>query len=150
MAVFRVLPAMLSLSGFQEEKVEGHTLVTAGQSECCDSPNYSENIVRKSGDDFALRWIWSVEGKTRTRSRDNLLLFGPSKLSQDSLGDSSRRLNCQRVHEHGRGSRHDLGGRPSSLLTENKIKRVKRLETALPALHALFSNVWRLEAGGAA
>lgn len=115
-----MLPAMLSLSGFQEEETKGHTLVTACQSECCDSPNDSENIVRKSGDDFALRRVWSVEGKTRTRGRDNLLLLGSSKLSQDGLGDSSRRLNCQRVHEHGRSGRHDVDGRPSSLSTENE------------------------------
>lgn len=31
-----------------------------------------------------------------------------------------------------------------------KINRKVGLKTALPALHALLSNIWRLEAGGAA
>ena len=37
-------------------------------------------------------------------SCDNLLLFCARKLSQNSLGDRRRRLNCKGIHEHaGRG-----------------------------------------------
>jgi hypothetical protein len=66
--------------------------------------------MRKRRYDLPLGRIWAVEGKTRARCSDNLLLLCSCKLSEDSLGNGGWRLYRQAVHEHGGGRRHGAAG----------------------------------------
>lgn len=50
--------------------------------------------------------VRAMEGELRTGRRDDLLLLGPRKLTENGLSDRGWRLDGQGVHEHVRGGRH--------------------------------------------
>ena len=83
-----------------------HTFATTGQSEGCQRADDAKDILRKERRDLALCGIGTMNRELRSGRGDDLLLLGPSKLTENGLGDRSRRLDRQGVHEHVRSSRH--------------------------------------------
>jgi hypothetical protein len=57
-------------------------------------------------DDFPLCRLRPEECQSGTRSCEDLLLFGAGELAEDGLGDGTRRLNCEGIHEHVRSRCH--------------------------------------------
>lgn len=80
---------------------EQRTFIAASQSEGCQRPYDTKDILGEYSSNLALSRIRFVDGQARARGCHDLLLFGASELSQYCLGHGSWRLNCEGVHEHG-------------------------------------------------
>jgi len=73
-------------------KDDKRTFIAARQTERGHGANDSEDIVREDGYNFAESRVRPMEGQTRSRSGDDVLFFGASKLPQNGLCSSGRRL----------------------------------------------------------
>ena len=123
-----VLPFMLQITqrSFNCERLEELTLIAPSQSESCYSSDNAEDIMRKRSDDFTLGWIGTMKSKSRPRSGHNLLLFGASELSKNSLSHCSGGLQSQAIHEHIRSGRHRVLGRDKhARLQDQNLEMVK-------------------------